>query len=74
MDIQEPAGEMMLYGFHVFTSGLDRRTDDLSTALMWFYRFVRTYNSARLYIEIDVGNNGDYDYQDCLMSHGEYPL
>lgn len=64
--------------FHVFSNNMDDYTTDYKEALAMFDEIVKENGNARLYLETyndkEADEEGQPSDEDCLKSHGEWPL
>lgn len=61
--------------FHVFSDSRDIWTQDTHYAYETFSQWVEKYDAARLYIELYEDHaNDDMVHENCLLSHGNYPM
>ena len=60
---------------HVFSHSEDKWTQDTHNAYATFREWVEKYDTAWLYIELYLDRENDVMIlEDCLLSHGDYPV
>ncbi len=61
--------------FHVFSDNKDIWTQDTHYAYETFCMWVARFDRGRLYIELYEDRENDVlVHEDCLLSHGDFPL